>query len=461
MPWTESVARADQISKNNSYTYSLKARSFRAFFLQLCFMEKWLAIFDKCSGVSTDSRQIQKDCMYVALKGDHFDGNRFAQNAIESGARFAIVDDETVANGENIHYVPNGLHFLQGLAYAHRMRFAIPIIGITGSNGKTSTKELVNCVLQTSYNVLCTEGNLNNHIGVPLTLLKLRAEHQIAIIEMGANKPNDIDELCRIAAPTFGLITNIGKAHLEGFINFEGVLKTKSELYEHIAGRQGALFVNAEDPILWGAAQKSNTALYTYGMQNGELQGNLAYLDPYVHFSWTFKDYESPVIHTQIIGKYNFFNFLAALRIGLYFDVEPSLMNKAIADYKPTNKRSQVEKTSHNTIIIDCYNANPSSVQSALASFHEIAHPNKLVILGDMLELGADGPEEHQKILDFLAMNHISYLTVGSIYKELNSNGYSNVTELKEILKANQIKDQLILLKGSRGIALEQLLDCL
>ena len=424
-------------------------------------MEKWLAIFDECNGVSTDSRQIHKDCMYIALKGDHFDGNRFAQNAIDSGARYAIVDDEAFANGVNIHFVPNGLLFLQELAHAHRMRFKIPIIGITGSNGKTSTKELVNCVLQTSYNVLCTEGNLNNHIGVPLTLLKLRAAHQIAIIEMGANKPFDIDELCRIAVPTFGLITNIGKAHLEGFVNFEGVLKTKSELYEHVAANHGALFINADDIVLRDAAQKGNNSCHTYGTQNSELKGSLAYLDPYVHFSWTFKDYHSPIIHTQIIGKYNFFNFLAALRIGLYFEVEPSLMNEAIAQYKPTNKRSQVEKTNHNTVIIDCYNANPSSMQSALSSFHEITHSNKLVILGDMLELGTEGPEEHQKILDFLADHHISYLTVGPIFKALNAAGYANVTELKEILRAQQTKGKLILLKGSRGIALEQLLDCL
>jgi UDP-N-acetylmuramoyl-tripeptide--D-alanyl-D-alanine ligase len=189
-------------------------------------MEKWLAIFDACSGVSTDSRNIQKDCLYVALKGANFDGNQFATAAIQSGAKFAIVDEAAYANETTIFYVPNGLHFLQQLAHAHRMRFQIPLLGITGSNGKTSTKELVNCVLSSQYKVLCTEGNLNNHIGVPLTLLKLKTEHEIAIIEMGANKLKDIDELCQIAAPTHGLITNIGKAHLEGFINFEGVLRT-------------------------------------------------------------------------------------------------------------------------------------------------------------------------------------------------------------------------------------------
>ena len=424
-------------------------------------MEKWLAHFDTCSGVSTDSRQIQEGCLYIALKGENFDGNLFAEKAIAEGARYAIVDNPELANEVNIFCVPNGLLFLQQLAHAHRLRFDLPILGITGSNGKTSTKELVNVVLQTKYNVLCTQGNLNNHIGVPLTLLQLKAEHELAIIEMGANKPLDIDELCSLAAPTLGLITNIGKAHLEGFINFEGVLKTKSELYDHVASSQGGLFVNAEDPILIEAARKRRSQIYTYGEKQGELRGQLTYLDPYVHFSWTYGEYVSPVIDTQMVGKYNFFNFLAALRIGLHFEIEPSLLNSAIANYKPSNKRSQVDKTAHNTIIVDCYNANPSSMQSALSSFVEMEHPDKLVILGDMLELGAEGPAEHQKILDFVREYKLKILTVGSIFQDINANGYAHVEDLKEQLARDQIKNKLILLKGSRGIALERLIDCL
>lgn len=424
-------------------------------------MEKWLALFDACNGVSTDSRQIQEGCLYIALKGENFDGNFFAEKAIAQGARYAIVDNPQFANEENIFSVANGLLFLQQLAHAHRQRFDIPILAITGSNGKTSTKELVNAVLQTKYEVLCTQGNLNNHIGVPLTLLQLNAEHELAIIEMGANKPLDIDELCRIAAPTLGLITNIGKAHLEGFINFEGVLQTKSELYDHVASHEGGLFVNAEDPILLAAAQKRSSQIFTYGEQQGELLGQLAYLDPFVHFSWAHQEYVSPVIDTQMVGKYNFFNFLAALRIGLHFEIEPSLLNNAIANYKPTNKRSQVEKTNHNTVIVDCYNANPSSMQSALASFVEMEHPDKLVILGDMLELGADGPAEHQKIIDFVRENNLNILTVGPIFKDINANGFANVEDLKELLAIDRIQDKLILLKGSRGIALEKLMDCL
>lgn len=433
----------------------------RAFFLQLCFMEKWLAIFDACNGVSTDSRQIQKDCLYVALKGANFDANHFAQQAINAGARYAIVDNAQFANEKNIFFVGNSLDFLQQLARAHRLRFDIPLIAITGSNGKTSTKELVNAVLQTKFKVLCTAGNFNNHIGVPLTLLKLNAQHEIAIIEMGANKPHDIDELCAIAMPNIGLVTNIGKAHLEGFINFEGVLKTKTELYDLVASRKGALFVNADDALLIKAAQQRMQHLFTYGEHNGELRGNLAFLDPYVHFSWTFKDYESPVVRTKMVGKYNFFNFLAALRLGMHFDIDPELLNAAIADYLPTNKRSQVEKTAHNTLILDCYNANPSSMQSALSSFLEMEHPNKLAIVGDMLELGSEGPAEHQKVLDFLEANALDFISVGSIFQGLNNNGYADVQSLKHELSKRKFQNKLILLKGSRGLALEQLMDCL
>ncbi|MEY5000179.1 MAG: hypothetical protein RLZZ211_215 [Bacteroidota bacterium] len=460
MPWTELAAHADQTLKNNtnSYSFSFKARLFGLFFLQFCLMEKWLAIFDSCIGVCTDSRNIHQNSLYIALKGANFDGNQFAKAAISSGAKFAIVDDPSIANEQDIFYVPDGLTFLQNLAHAHRMRFQIPVIGITGSNGKTSTKELVNCVLQTQFKVLCTAGNLNNHIGVPLTLLQLNQGHEIAIIEMGANKLKDIDELCSIAAPTHGVITNIGKAHLEGFINFEGVLRTKTELYDHVSKNTGVLFVNADDEILTEAARKRASVIKSYGESHGDLRGKLAYLDPYVHLSWHDEHYESPIVDTQMVGKYNFYNFLAALCIGTHFEIDPVKMNAAIAGYVPTNKRSQVEKTAKNTVIIDCYNANPSSMQSALASFVEMQHPNKLAILGDMLELGAEGPSEHQKILAYLKANHLNFITVGEIFKEANSEGFSDVAALSEMIASKELQDHLILLKGSRGIALEQVL---
>lgn len=422
-------------------------------------MEKWLQLFDECTGVSTDSRNITPGCLYVALSGAHFNGNEFAQQAIEKGAKYAIVDQAAYVLNEQIFLVADGLLFLQQLAKAHRERFHIPIIGITGSNGKTSTKELLNCVLQSSFDVLCTQGNFNNHIGVPLTLLQLKPSHQIGIIEMGANKLLDIDELCRIALPTHGLITNIGKAHLEGFGNFEGVLKTKSELFDHVVANSGVLFVNADDPILMEAASTRTQSLSTFGQQKGALRGQLAYLDPFVHFSWQQATYESEVVHTQMVGKYNFYNFLAALCVGAHFGIAPQKMNEAIAAYIPTNKRSQVEKTPHNTLIVDCYNANPSSMHSALSSFLEMQQTQKLVIIGDMLELGPEGPLEHQKILDYLRAHQLEFLTVGPIFKGLNTNGFENVGELKTFLTKHPIDQKLILLKGSRGLALEQLIE--
>ncbi|MFM7005851.1 MAG: UDP-N-acetylmuramoyl-tripeptide--D-alanyl-D-alanine ligase [Flavobacteriales bacterium] len=424
-------------------------------------MEKWLQLFDTCSGVCTDTRQIKQDVLYIALKGANFDGNAFAKEALAAGAKYAIVDNSNLADDKQVFYVPDGLVFLQELAKAHRLRFAIPVIGITGSNGKTSTKELVNAVLSTQFKVLCTEGNLNNHIGVPLTLLQIKAQHEIAIIEMGANKPFDIDELCRIALPNYGLITNIGKAHLEGFINYEGVLKTKSELYDHVQSNDGKLFVNTDDPVLKIAAEQRKTSLLSYGQENAELSGQLAFLDPFVHFSWRYENYQSDLISTHLVGKYNFVNFLAALRVGLHFGITPENCNKAIANYIPTNKRSQVEKTARNTIIVDCYNANPSSMMSALTSFVDMVHAHKIAILGDMLELGADGPAEHQKILDFLVENKLNFITVGPIFKQLHPEGFENTAALKITLEKAPLKNKLLLLKGSRGIALEQLMEVL
>lgn len=424
-------------------------------------MEKWLKLFDTCTQISTDSRNISEGCMYIALKGANFNGNEFAASAIENGAKYAIVDQKEYITNENILYVEDGLSFLQDLAHAHRLRFDIPVIGITGSNGKTSTKELVKCCLEKKFNVLCTEGNLNNHIGVPLTLLKLKPVHEIAIIEMGANKMLDIDELSRIAKPTHGLITNIGKAHLEGFINFQGVLKTKTELYNHVVANKGCLFVNADDPILLMEATKRTSNILTFGQQDAQINGNLLKLDPYVHFSWRQNKYNSRHIKTNMVGKYNFYNFLAALCIGSFFNVDNEQLNEAIEAYWPDNNRSQVHQTKRNTLILDCYNANPTSMFSALSSFVEIAHQDKLAILGDMLELGQDGPEEHQKIVDYLKQHQIDFITVGSIFKKINPQGFQQTNDLMSAINLAQIENKLILLKGSRAIALEQLIESL
>ncbi len=423
-------------------------------------MEKLVDLFYECSGISTDTRNIQEGSMFIALKGEHFNGNLFAAKAIELGATYSIVDEEQYSNDKNIFYVENTLTFLQNLANFHRNKFNIPFIGITGSNGKTSTKELVNAVLSKKFNTLCTIGNLNNHIGVPLTLLRLTSEHEVAIIEMGANKPGDIAELCEIAEPTLGIITNIGKAHLEGFKNFEGVLQTKTELYRSIEEKSGVLFACMDDEILMTACKNYPLPLVTYGSApNALIVGELSHLDPFVHFSWHNHSYHSPILHTHLVGKYNFNNFLAAIAFGNIFDVPVEQINEAIEGYIPQNNRSQVTKTDHNTLIIDCYNANPSSMKSALESFNEIKGMEKLVILGDMLELGQESLAEHETILDYCKQNNIPFFTIGPIFKTLNRKGFENHEEFRENAIHLNLKGQLILLKGSRGIALEKLID--
>ena len=425
-------------------------------------MEKLFELFYQSSGICTDTRNIQKDCLFIALKGDQFNGNIFATQAIEAGAKFAIVDEDGFADNHSIFQVPNSLLFLQSLARFHRDRFDIPVIGITGSNGKTSTKELIHAVLSKKYNALCTIGNLNNHIGVPLTLLRLNASHDLAIIEMGANKPGDIAELCNIADPTHGIITNIGKAHLEGFINFEGVLKTKTELYASVQQKGGVLFACMDDSILMNACQNYPLPLITFGSHPDALiVGELAYLDPFVHFSWYNHDYHSPTLHTHLVGKYNFNNFLAAITFGNIFQVNPTDINAAIEGYIPQNNRSQVTKTDKNTVIVDCYNANPSSMKSALESFVDIVEGTKTVILGDMLELGSDGLSEHEAILNYCREHELHFITVGPIFKGLNDKGYTTTQDLIEQWPTIALQNQLILLKGSRGIALEKILPLL
>ena len=423
-------------------------------------MEQFYQRFLSSTGISTDTRKIERRQFFVCLKGENFDGNTFAKQALEAGASTVIVDDATQADGENILHVEDSLQFLQDLALHHRRQFSIPVIGITGSNGKTTSKELIACVLQQKFKVLFTQGNLNNHIGVPLTVLQMNDSHEIAIIEMGANKFNDIEELSAIAEPTHGIITNIGAAHLEGFGSLEGVLKTKKELYDFVEGTGGTLFVNADDPTLTQIAPSSVTHI-TYGVENGSLKGRLHRLTPFVEFSWQSGEYVSPEIKTQLVGKYNFMNFVAALCVGAHFNVPADKMNKALAEYKPTNNRSQVQKTERNTLIVDCYNANPTSMMSALESFAEIENDNKLVILGDMLELGQESENAHRKILDYCASKNISAIYVGKEFGKVISsqNHFEKAADLLENFDLGEISDKLILLKGSRGIRLEVLVE--
>lgn len=414
--------------------------------------------------VFTDSRLAKNGGLFFALRGERFDGNDFALKAIAQGANYAIVDHPLFANTDKCIFVPNALETLQQLANYHRRQLSIPILAITGTNGKTTSKELIAAVLSQKFNVLATQGNLNNHIGVPLTLLKINSEHEIAIIEMGANHPGEIDFLCSIAEPDFGLITNVGKAHLEGFGSFEGVKKTKAELYKFIAKKGKGIFINSDNKHLNELAA-ANHVQFTYAIQNtsAQLKGELASNDLFVVArvlfpkGWLF-------LKSGLTGNYNLENILAAVRVGLHFNVDPLLIQKGIETYKPTNNRSQIVKKGDLTLLLDCYNANPSSMEVAIHHFIQIDRPNKLLILGDMLELGAETHSEHQKIIDKLVENGIDkVILVGnnfantqmpSTYKK-----YNNVLQLKADFDQMVTGKVLVLIKGSRGIRLEQLVE--
>ena len=423
------------------------------------------ALFDhfyNSSGVCTDTRNIEKNCLFICIKGENFDGNQFALKALEDGASHVIVDNEKFfSDNGKMTLVRDSVEYLQKLSNFHRNKFSIPVIGITGSNGKTSTKELLNAVLSKKYNVLATKGNLNNHLGVPFTLLRLTKDHEIAIIEMGANGFKDIEELCDIAQPNHGIITNIGKAHLEGFINFEGVLKTKRELYSAIEKVNGHIVLNGDDNILLDILPK-NIKHITYGTSdNCTIHGELIGLTPFIEMKWSAKNYQSEVLSTQMIGKYNFYNYLAAIAFGVEFGVDPKAISEAIVVYTPTNNRSQVKKTNHNTLILDCYNANPTSMASALESFALNPHPNKFFILGDMKELGNDSSKEHQNIVQQFENLGLMGYTVGPEFSKIESNfvlqNFENTEQLVDYLKGTPISHRLILLKGSRSIGLEVL----
>ncbi len=421
-------------------------------------------LYKSSSGICTDTRKIVGHSIFFALKGQNFNGNDYAFQALDAGCDYAIVDEGLVANDDRIIKVDSVLKTLQNLANFHRKQFDIPIIGITGSNGKTTTKELISAVLKEKFNVLVTQGNLNNHLGVPLTLLELNNEHEIAVIEMGANKPNDISELVEICEPNYGIVTNIGTAHIEGFGSFEGVLKTKLELYDFINSIEGTIFINSDDTILV-ENKPSKVEIVSYGNENTNvnLDGKLENLSPYLEFSFTEDNYHSPKIKTNLVGAYNLNNFLAAACIGRYFSVANENIVQAFENYVPDNNRSQVTKTDKNTLILDCYNANPTSMKSALESFLKIDRLKKFVILGDMLELGSISLSEHQKIVDFLDLNKISGVLIGKEFKQVKSNysTYLTVDDFIADIEKFELTEKFILLKGSRGIRLEKAIDVL
>lgn len=424
-------------------------------------MENLYQLFLESSGVCTDTRSIKKDCLFICLKGTNFNGNTFAEKALQNGAKYVIVDEATYKTSDAIFLVDNTLEFLQKLANNHRLKFSIPVIGITGSNGKTSTKELIATVLKTSYNVLATKGNLNNHIGVPLTLLELTTDHEIAIIEMGANRFKDIEELCAICEPTYGIITNIGKAHLEGFGGFEGVLKTKKELYQAIEKNNGTIVFNADDEVLIKNLPSELKTLSYGTTTNASVVGELVKLSPFISLKYKTEDYSSPILSLKMVGKYNFYNYLAAITFGQLFNVKNELINAALSDYQPENNRSQVKELENNTLILDCYNANPTSMLSALESFAMIEHDSKVAIIGDMLELGEESFKEHQAIVSFIESKNIKCYSVGNLFKAISSSKiekqFTDCEEAAIYFTQRPLKQKLILLKGSRGIGLERL----
>jgi len=419
--------------------------------------------FEKCNGVHTDTRTITPGSLFFCLKGANFDGNKFATEALQKGASYVVIDNPEFVADERTILVEDALLALQNLAREHRRRFSIPLIGITGSNGKTTSKELISTVLAKKFNVHFTKGNFNNHIGVPLTLLQLTVEHEIAVIEMGANKPGDIKELAEIAEPTHGIITNIGRAHLEGFKSLEGVINTKTELYRFIESSKGELFVNAQDETL---TSRVPAGIKTTSYNGNELSGQLITLNPSVVMKWMKTGYESPELTTHLVGEYNYINFLAAISIGNYFGVSEEQINEAITEYVPSNNRSQVTKTENNTVIVDCYNANPTSMASALKSFAAIPEHAKIFILGDMREMGDDAEFVHNEVLQQTIDLRLSGFFIGEEFLKLKGQHpqaiFLKTTEpLIEHFKQNPPKDLLILLKGSRGIALENVLPYL
>jgi UDP-N-acetylmuramoyl-tripeptide--D-alanyl-D-alanine ligase len=434
-------------------------------------IEELYKVYRKHPVICTDTRKISESCLFFALKGDQFNGNEFANQAIETGAAFAIIDDPKYALNEHFILVSNVLETLQDLARFHRKMLSIPVIGITGSNGKTTSKELLRSVLSQKLSTYATEGNLNNHIGVPLSILSITHDYEIAIIEMGANHQKEIGFLCEIAQPTHGLITNIGKAHLEGFGGIEGVRKGKGELYEFIAKSGGTIFVNADDPVL-------KEMIIEHGLKNTITYGSdkdnficavLLASSPFLNIKWKSKGDTSGksdfTAKSNLPGIYNFNNIVSAICVGSYFKLNPEQINSGISSYHPSNNRSQILQTKQNTIICDFYNANPSSMVVALENLESINTKSKAIILGDMFELGDESHFEHELILNKAMLSPARKILIGEEFYKIkrnhNAEFFKTVQEAQLALQENPIKNCTVLVKGSRGMKLEKLLPIL
>ena len=420
------------------------------------------SLFLNCSSVSTDTRKIEKDCLFVALKGENFDANTFAKEALEKGAKYVIIDNPNYQIDERTLLVKDSLIALQELAKYHRAYLGLPIIALTGSNGKTTTKELIHAVLSKKYKTLATIGNLNNHIGVPLTLLRFTKETEIGIVEMGANHQKEIEFLCEIAQPDYGYITNFGKAHLEGFGGDEGVIKGKSEMYDYLRNNKNFVFINLDDAI-----QKEKTTgikQFSFGLNESNVDVKIDKIEanPMVKIT-----YNNKAINSHLIGIYNANNINAAITIGNYFKVSDEQIKEAIENYIPENNRSQLIQKNGNEIILDAYNANPSSMSAAITNFIQLENNHKIAVLGDMFELGEESLFEHKKIIDLLISetNITTYFIGKDFYTNQVQNShikfFENFEQFAAFLNVNQPKESIILIKGSRGMSLERTLELL
>jgi UDP-N-acetylmuramoyl-tripeptide--D-alanyl-D-alanine ligase len=420
------------------------------------------SLFLKCNSISIDTRKIEPNSLFIAIKGENFDANTFAKEALEKGASYVIIDNKEYSIDQRTILVENSLIALQELAKFHRQYLKLPIIALTGSNGKTTTKELINAVLSKKYKTKATIGNLNNHIGVPLTLLSFKSETEIGIVEMGANHKKEIEFLCELAQPDFGYITNFGKAHLEGFGGVEGVIEGKSEMYKYLLKQKKMAFVNLEDSIQ--VEKSKNIKTFTFGINKENVNVNINSIsaNPFVTIS-----YCDITIKTHLIGLYNANNLNAALTIGKYFEVQDGAIKEALEGYIPENNRSQLLTKGTNQIILDAYNANPSSMAVAIQNFVQLDEPTKILILGDMFELGEESQKEHKAIVEsLLDENKITCYFIGNDFyfnktARKNYNFYQNFDEFSNFLKEKAIENSTILIKGSRGMALERTLNFL
>jgi UDP-N-acetylmuramoyl-tripeptide--D-alanyl-D-alanine ligase len=433
--------------------------------MQLTSTTTLLEKYKQHSYISTDSRKIMPGSIFFALKGENFNANEFAQKALDNGAAYAVIDDPSVYSGNRTLLVDNVLKALQDLASAYRSTLKIPIISITGTNGKTTTKELTAATLSTRFQTVATHGNFNNHIGVPLTVLSIKPDTEIAVVELGANHPGEIAELCKIARPTHGMITNIGKAHLEGFGGYEGVIRAKSELYHYLSDNGGQIFVNSGNELLMKLSDRS--LRITYGSHKDDIVSGKPSTDKDGYLVVELTKPIKTIIQTKLAGAYNFENVMAALSVATQFRVDFEKAVQAISSYEPGMNRSQIVHSNKNVLILDAYNANPSSMKAAIINFSQMSSDNKILILGDMFELGNESEAEHKEIIKLLnGCNFSKIYTAGPYFQKVASEkrniiSFNGTSDLKEALKNNPPENALILIKGSRGMKLETIIELL